>query len=42
MDVPWFVAQADPANLVLVAVVWWRLDRRLREVRTLVEDREQR
>lgn len=26
------VAQSDPANLALLAVVWWRLDRRIRHL----------
>jgi len=26
------IRQADPANLALLAVVWWRLDRRLRRL----------
>jgi len=29
----WVVGAADPANLVLVGVVWWRLDRRMRDLR---------
>lgn len=33
------LAQVDPANAALVAVVWWRLDRRLRELRNAVEVR---
>lgn len=33
----YLLAQSDPANLALLAVVWWRLDRRLRQVRAMVE-----
>lgn len=28
------VQNSDPANLGLLAVVWWRLDRRLKTLRT--------
>lgn len=27
------LSRSDPANLALLAVVWWRLDRRLRSLR---------
>lgn len=30
------VAASDPANVALLAVVWWRLDRRLRALRRQV------
>lgn len=33
----WFVTKSDPANLVLVTVIYWRLDRRLREIRDISE-----
>lgn len=28
------VQNSDPANLGLLAVVWWRLDRRMRKLRS--------
>jgi hypothetical protein len=31
------IQNSDPANLALLALIWWRLDRRLREVRSMVE-----
>lgn len=34
------LAQVDPANAALVAVVWWRLDRRLRDLRAAVDVRQ--
>lgn len=30
--IDYFLSNADPANLVLVALMWWRLDRRLRRL----------
>lgn len=36
--VNWAVSNSDPANLMLLGVVWWRLDRRLRSLRRYVED----
>jgi hypothetical protein len=32
------IRNADPANAALVAVVWWRLDQRLREIRADVRE----
>jgi hypothetical protein len=37
MDWVWLVNQSDPANLVLVALIYRRLDLRLRELRSAVE-----
>lgn len=34
------IARSDPANLVALGVVWWRLDRRLRQLRSEVEARD--
>lgn len=31
------IQQSDPANLGLLAVVWWRLDRRLRQLRQQID-----
>lgn len=32
----WAISNSDPANLVLLGVIWYRLDRRIKEVRDLV------
>jgi len=32
------LARSDPPNLALLAVVWWRLDRRLRRLSETVEE----
>jgi len=31
------VMSSDPANLGLLAIVWWRLDRRIRSLRSAVD-----
>jgi hypothetical protein len=30
--ISWAIANSDPANLALLSIVWWRLDRRLRRL----------
>lgn len=36
--VSWALANSDPANVILLAVVWYRLDDRVKEVRSLVRE----
>lgn len=32
MELDWLIANSDPANIGLLAVMWWRIDRRLKRL----------
>jgi len=34
----WAVTNSDPANLMLLVLIYWRIDRRLDDLRQKVED----